>query len=951
MSRDNQKKAWRESIHSEGMNNDNKEQRSPNEMESNSPYKRIQFRSRQHSCSSPGGLEGKPSLSLSPSRSKKDGIEPSHIAHKNRKRPRASPSKTLHSSRHTSDKKSSMEDRNSNASKGLDSDSGFFDTLFKSHMSAEKPGSFQRRYNKADHRKCSSTRLPYLGSDEENVEKHDCANRLESSDEDEEKKSEQQRRLKPRHENEGNLMDIVVAKMKMTAVSENCMKSNPCYSARSNHGNESKKTPKELNLSDNKLLNSTNKSQSTLENCKLRKKHGGIFKSLPEQISFPAEKRRKTKTINDEGKGGRFSSVICLGSSDDEERSAKKRSVKSKPGTKTAMSSDQNKPPTVVAEGSKRKSQAVPICIDLDSSEDEEMMQANQPNRASAVVPVSYPNRTDKSHSWKTIPPGPNEHTQIIKGNKAWYWCTFCNKGQGLWSAHTEKGHKSGNYCFVSQSGKLMGDGSNGSNEEKVTHSDEFKEQDCGTTIILQLDSSDDDDEYDELEAEVVPRNNRKHWASVRRVARKSAVAGRNMSSPSSTSGGKASQPKPNISSYISLLSDSDSDESDEDTKTSCQKEMLPENINTNMEENCLPSPPTRSLCAKQKVADDSYDPEERPHNFGSRRTDPEIVSLVAHHNLERELIDMIAAQICEDQEMAIASASCSSSEETKKEGILALVNENGIMKSTCTQSPSNVRHHLSIEDISAEGKISKRYDEETSEPFGKGKKTRQQNGGSNSLILSDMDNATPSRYNQALEVLVTAEKERLSSCSFPVVETADRIHVTDFFYHAMCQYRLDQITDVDTKGDNQKQSPKRVGDGCLQCVHCGAKTHAQEIKSFIYRFTKFQKHLFKCKGIPKCIRDALLHLRKFDEYHRKKNSQLAITKVMERVFARMVASEGSNEDIYIGADTVTTSQEPKAEENFLEIKVIEREKILSHDNYPTLSFTAWNEEKGKSAR
>ncbi len=190
------------------------------------------------------------------------------------------------------------------------------------------------------------------------------------------------------------------------------------------------------------------------------------------------------------------------------------------------------------------------------------------------------------------------------------------------------------------------------------------------------------------------------------------------------------------------------------------------------------------------------------------------------------------------------------------------------------------------------------------------------------------------SRYHEALKIMAIADSAQDVSSDFSLMEDEDIEHVTDFLYYAMRQYRLPR-------------------DGFIECLHCGAKLSPfNNNKRKKVEIKKFKKHIFKCPKISKTLRDAMLHLRNFHEHQSKQKDTKKMLRIMKRVMKRMSQSIKCTVDETKKEPTVESDSANEAAgdpSSLMEIQVIHREKVLSHDKYPTLTITAWNKEKGES--
>ena len=219
--------------------------------------------------------------------------------------------------------------------------------------------------------------------------------------------------------------------------------------------------------------------------------------------------------------------------------------------------------------------------------------------------------------------------------------------------------------------------------------------------------------------------------------------------------------------------------------------------------------------------------------------------------------------------------------------------------------------------------------------------------------------------HTEAMQILVSAEKELQGEIQVPIkfaVVEEDKRYATDFAYCTMRQYICDMFNDEDGR--------QKSGFGCLKCFHCGKTSSAKTASSMKNQLSMYWKHLdVQCEKVPKNITNALNCLKQNDAEQRRADSNIAIQKFMGAVFKHMVSAgivrpdehDSENEDDHVSPmcedsyeGDVHSSYSSKNHESMPgyelpEMRVIDWQKSLDKNHYPTVTFTAWNEEKGKT--
>lgn len=229
----------------------------------------------------------------------------------------------------------------------------------------------------------------------------------------------------------------------------------------------------------------------------------------------------------------------------------------------------------------------------------------------------------------------------------------------------------------------------------------------------------------------------------------------------------------------------------------------------------------------------------------------------------------------------------------------------------------------------------------------------------------SPTNNDAKKAHTEAMQVLVSAEKELQRECQVPIkfaVVEDDKHYATDFAYCTMRQYICDMF--------NEEDGRQKSGFGCLKCVHCGKTSSTKTASLMKNQLSVFWKHLdVQCEKVPKSIKNALNCLKQNDKEQRRADSNIAIQKFMGAVFGHMVSagilrsderdSEDEDDHVSPGCEDsyegdVHSSSSSKNYESMPgyelpEMRVIDWQKSLDKNHYPTVTFTAWNEKKGKT--
>lgn len=161
---------------------------------------------------------------------------------------------------------------------------------------------------------------------------------------------------------------------------------------------------------------------------------------------------------------------------------------------------------------------------------------------------------------------------------------------------------------------------------------------------------------------------------------------------------------------------------------------------------------------------------------------------------------------------------------------------------------------------------------------------------------------------------------------------------VSEYCYHLMRQFMVRYSSQE--KHIHQSLSSRR----CIICCHC-SKDILFVKKSVAKRQIKlFRRHLYQCKRTPVPVKVALQTLEKLDKEHVQKNGNAhKLINTMDRIEQTSKLNNSSVEKCVedLEEDFISGRDLP-------EMYVFDRQKQLSTDHYPTLTFTAWNDKKGK---
>ena len=243
--------------------------------------------------------------------------------------------------------------------------------------------------------------------------------------------------------------------------------------------------------------------------------------------------------------------------------------------------------------------------------------------------------------------------------------------------------------------------------------------------------------------------------------------------------------------------------------------------------------------------------------------------------------------------------------------------------------------------------------------------------------------------------------KEYSNERKCPVLDS-EKVNFTDLEYYTFQQFFLDSIKDSD------KHHQKQIGYGCLTCLHCGSKNVCLQDQSFHI----FWNHVIRiCEDVPSQVKESLMTLKKISNeqnitsrkarnsmssmkaiFLRVKDSQITETlKLSSRKELSMQDSSGrvepslresyeSNRERQLSDPRSSSisrledkavsipfspkrrlripnySREGKnGRRNFSrdpselkEMELLDFQKCLTNEHYPTLTFSILNEEKGK---
>lgn len=119
------------------------------------------------------------------------------------------------------------------------------------------------------------------------------------------------------------------------------------------------------------------------------------------------------------------------------------------------------------------------------------------------------------------------------------------------------------------------------------------------------------------------------------------------------------------------------------------------------------------------------------------------------------------------------------------------------------------------------------------------------------------------------------------------LVQTEDRLLLTDYFYYLFKQLRLCRFTEMDRKTRGGKRQTIKLGYGGLQCVHCAGQQNPRKffwatVDRIANSFAEMPNHILKCRHCPNPTRDALLTLK---ESHAEQMTRLP--RGSQKVFLR----------------------------------------------------------------
>lgn len=180
----------------------------------------------------------------------------------------------------------------------------------------------------------------------------------------------------------------------------------------------------------------------------------------------------------------------------------------------------------------------------------------------------------------------------------------------------------------------------------------------------------------------------------------------------------------------------------------------------------------------------------------------------------------------------------------------------------------------------------------------------------------------------QMEKVLLKKHQGRLT---FAIKESKKKDH-SEFCYYIMRQFMFGHSSQG--KNSSSKQ--------CFICCHCSKEVHSVEKSKLKRQIKIFRRHLNRCKRTPIPIRAALHTLEKLERGNRKKSGTTHELKWIDNF---ETATKRSN--LTVDKGSKDSDKELLTGRDLHEMYVFDRQKQLSADHYPTLTFTAWNDVKG----
>jgi hypothetical protein len=198
--------------------------------------------------------------------------------------------------------------------------------------------------------------------------------------------------------------------------------------------------------------------------------------------------------------------------------------------------------------------------------------------------------------------------------------------------------------------------------------------------------------------------------------------------------------------------------------------------------------------------------------------------------------------------------------------------------------------------------------------------------------------------YRRAIVILCKMNKKFQDNheavIEYPVM-TSEEKDLCEFSYYVTRQFMI--VKSTQRNESNEFSST----DGCIhvQCLCCALKIFLKQSWRPKKKIDNFWEHLVVCSKIPKSIKNALKTLETFRKWdleqgERAHEQSHVINVIAQQASAKSPSPENcsrkSEEEFYLSGRDLP------------EMHVFDRQKKLSSDHYPTLTFTAWNEKEGK---